>query len=199
MTILKNSDRDEIVRRILVETFYPRFSALLEQVRVFVQAKVEREHPDFVACVKNPALRPYLAITRASRIYLLDGDDAYLMASPVYGRRVDMPATRVYFGSQRENYCAFKDDETAIPCNFGDVKISEGEIPKAYRAAWADYSAAYDKLYALLRSYNAREKFATDFPEFAKYLPGITVKSKLPVVITKDVRAQLSRLGIPAQ
>ena len=57
--------------------------------------------------------------------------------------------------------------------------------------------AACDKLYSLLYSYNVREKFAGDFPEFAKYLPALAVKAKLPAVIVRDVRAELSKFGIP--
>ena len=79
----------------------------------------------------------------------------------------------------------------------GEFKITERKMVKAYKSVWADYVAARDKLGALLNSYTMREKFAGDFPEFAKYLPPVPTKARLPAVIVKDVRAELSKLGIP--
>lgn len=198
MTVLKNSDRDEVIRRVLTEAFAPRFSAMQNEVRALIQKKVEKDHPEFAALVKSPIARQYLAETRVRDIYLESEGDAYAMAAPVYGRCSSMPTGRLHYGD-REPYSAFSDGETAVPGMFGEFKVSDVAISEAYRKAWSDYAAAYLKVNSLLHSYAVREKFTADFPEFAKYLPGVTVRAKLPAVIVKNVREELYKFGIPAQ
>jgi len=197
MATLKNADRDEVVRRALSDAFAHRFTAIQKQLQDLLRDKLQKEHPEFVKLAKNPDTRRYLATTNARNICFVDGEETHIAAAPVYGQRTDMPEHCRYYSVERERHTLIQDSDTVIPCNMGDFKVSDRKVLKEYRKAWVDYVAACDKLYALLYSYTVREKFAADFPEFAKYLPALTVKAKLPAVIVKDVRAELSKFGIP--
>ena len=197
MATLKNTDRDEVVRRALTEAFAPRFVAIQKQLQSLLRDKLQKEHPEFLKLVKNQDTCRYLATTNARNIYFVDGDDIHIAAAPVYGERAEMPEHSRYYRVERERHTLIQDGDTVIPCNMGDFKVSDRKVLKEYRKAWADYVAACDKLYALLYSYNVREKFTADFPEFAKYLPALAVKAKLPAVIVNDVRAELGKFGIP--
>lgn len=197
MATLKNTDRDEVARRALSDAFAPRFAAIQKDLQALLRDKLDKEHPEFVKLVKNPDTRKYLATTSACKIYFADGDDTHIAAAPVYGKRSEMPEHSGYYSVERERHTLIQDGDTVVPCAMGDFKVSDRKVLKAYRQAWADYVAACDKLYSLLYSYNVREKFAADFPELAKYLPALAVKAKLPTVIVKDVRAELSKFGIP--
>lgn len=197
MATLKNYDRDEVVRRVLTETFAPRFAAIQKQLQELLRAKLEKEHPQFVKLAKDQASRQYLATTNVRHIYFSDGDERYTAAAPVYGKLCDMPDNGHRHYLDREYYSLIQDGDTTIPCIFGDFFVADRKVLKAYRSAWEDYCAARQKLYSLLYSYNVREKFTADFPEFDKYLPPVTSKAKLPAVIVPTVRAELSKLGIP--
>lgn len=194
MATLKNTDRDEVVRRALSDAFAHRFTAIQKQLQDLLRDKLQKEHPEFVKLAKNPDTRRYLATTTARNIYFVDGEETHIQRRPCMG---DVPEHSRYYSVERERHTLIQDSDTVIPCNMGDFKVSDRKVLKEYRKAWADYVAACDKLYSLLYSYTVREKFAADFPEFAKYLPALTVKAKLPAVIVKDVRAELSKFGIP--
>lgn len=197
MASLKISDRDEVLRRVLTETFTPRFADIQKQLQTLLREKLAAEHPQFVKLAKDPETRKYLATTSARNIYFVEDENSHVAAAPVYGQCVEMPEHCRYYSIERERHTLIQDSDTVIPCNMGDFKVSDRKVLKAYRAAWADYVAAREKLSALLYSYATREKFVADFPEFAKYLPPVPVKVKLPVVIVKDVRRELSKLGVP--
>ena len=196
MASLKNSDRDEVLRKVLEETFTPRFADILKQAQILLRANLAADHPQFVKLAKDPATRQYLATTNVGKFYFVDGKESVIFAGPQYGRFVDIPSHGNRWPA-REEYKIFGDSDTAAPATMGSFSIDDAAMLKAYKAAWADYVAARSKLSALLYSYSVREKFIGDFPEFAKYLPPVTVKARLPVVIVKDVRRELSKLGVP--
>lgn len=198
MTTLKNADRDEVVRRVLTDAFAPRFTAIQKLLQGLLRTKLQEEHPEFVKLAGNPEARKYLATTTARNIYFMAGEDCIIAAAPTYGARAKMPEPPGYYRIERDQHTLLKDCDTLVPCILGDLKVSDATVIDAYRKAWADYVAACDKLLALLYSYNVREKFEVDFPEFAKYLPPTVVKPKLPVVVAKEVRAELSAFGVPA-
>lgn len=195
MTTLKNSDRDEILRRAMTEAFSPRFASIAASMQLDLRAQLKDRHPKFLALMKNEDTRGYVAFNGVNRMYLIDNDAKLLSAAePRYGKPVSMPPPRSYLDS--DEYFYLKAQDTQIPSAFGDVKIANDVILATYTKAWHDYSAARMKLSALLNSYKTREKFETDFPEFSKYLPAIEVKPSLPMVIVKDVRDELAALGI---
>lgn len=196
MASLKISDRDEVLRRVLAETFTPRFADIQKQAQAALRANLADDHPQFVKLAKDPDTRKYLATTNVGKFYLIDGKEFIILAAPQYGRPVDIPSHGNHWPN-RENHSTIGDSDTIAPASMGSFSIDDAKMLKAYRAVWADYVAARDKLSALLYSYATREKFVADFPEFAKYLPPVAVKAKLPVVIVKDVRRELSKLGVP--
>ena len=53
MATLKNTDRDEVVRRALTEAFAPRFVAIQKQLQSLLRDKLQKEHPEFLKLVKN--------------------------------------------------------------------------------------------------------------------------------------------------
>lgn len=196
MASLKISDRDEVLRRILTETFTPRFADIQKQLQALLRETLAAEHPQFVKLAKDPESRKYLATTNVRNFNIKMDGETFTVAAPHYGAEVDMPGDgRRYF--DRENHAAITDGDTLLPLVMSNYSTADKKVAKAYRTAWADYVAARDKLSALLYSYATQEKFVADFPEFAKYLPPVPVKARLPVVIVKDVRRELSKLGVP--
>lgn len=198
MATLKIADREEVIERALTDAFAPRFRAIANKLQEALRKRLTAEHPKFLALIADPETKPYVAVCGVGRIYLVgDTDEEKLRAvAPQYGRRVAMLTRLGYY--KGEDYSALQAEDTVLPPHFGDVVIANKNILRAYRKAWTDYSAACDKLYALLNSYTVREKFAADFPEFAKYLPPIEKKAALPMIVIPDVRKALSAVGVPA-
>ena len=196
MASIKISDRDEVLRRVLTETFTPRFAEIQKQLQTLLRETLAAEHPQFVKLVKDPDARQYLATTNVRNFNIKIDGKTFTVAAPNYGAACDMPGDgRRYLN--RETHTSITDGDTLLPLVMSNYTTAEKKVAKAYRAAWADYVAARNKLSALLYSYATREKFVADFPEFAKYLPPVVTKVKLPVVIVKDVRRELSKLGVP--
>lgn len=196
MANLKISDRQHVLRLALAASFDPRFNAIQNRFESHVKNVVEKEHPVFVRLYADADAQCYLASGRVSsiRITLANGCSAY---RPVCGIYSAMPADRDYYRN-RDTYRKMSITETPSPASVHEITVSDKAIETAYVSAWDDYSKAYKVLSALLNSYATREKLAADFPEYAKYLPVIETKKKLPMVVVSDVRAELSALGIPS-
>lgn len=195
MTTLKNSDREEALRRILETNFSARFAAINARLQELLREHLKKEHPHFIKLVSDANFRRYTTTQNVRNFYFkIDGENVRA-AIPCYGKWAEMPAPRVYL--DREKHTLMQDNDTAVPYFMSEYYADDAKLIKEYRATWADYTAAYEKLSALLWGYGTREKFTTDFPEFAKFLPPVVVKAKLPAVIVKDVRKDLRRLGIP--
>lgn len=196
MANLKNADRDELLRRVLTETFEPRFADIKRQIQIELRARLAAEHPVFVKLTKDTNACQYLAIGNVRYFYVTDGTERYPIVFPKYGRAVGMPEGS-HHRIDREKYSKVEDWDTLTPADISDFHTSDILLLKAYKNVWSDYESARDKLSLLLYSYTVREKFINDFPEFADYLPPTTTKARLPTVIVKDVRAEFSKLGIP--
>ena len=194
MAALKISDREEVMRRALTEAFAPRFKAVASDLENALRDRLVDEHPKFLALMKDQETRKYVASCGVGYIYLATDEGFIKTAEPKYGMLIDMPERNRYF--DRDFLAPLKVQETQIPSVFGDVKITSKKILGKYKKAWSDYSTARSKISALLNSYTSREKFEADFPEFSKYLPPVAIKAVLPMVIVKDVRKELSALGI---
>lgn len=195
MTTLKNSDREEVLRRALEDSFAPRFATIATLMEGALRKQLTDKHPKFLALMKSDDTKRYVAFSGVNSMYLIDdGAKPLRTASPRYGMAVTMPGSRSYF--DRSEYSCLTAQDTQIPSVFGDVKIADDTILAMYKAIWSSYAGATQKLSALLNSYKTREKFETDFPEFSKYLPAVEVKPSLPMVIIKDVRDELAALGI---
>ena len=194
MAALKISDREEVMRRALTEAFAPRFKAVASDLENALRDRLADEHPRFLAMMKDTETRKYVASCGVGYIYLATDDGFIKTAEPKYGMPIDMPGRNRYF--DRDFLAPLRVQDTRIPSVFGDAKITNKKILANYKKAWTDYSAARSKMSALLNSYTSREKFEVDFPEFSKYLPPVAIKAALPVVIVKDVRKELSALGV---
>ena len=194
MAALKISDREEVMRRALTEAFAPRFKAVASDLENALRDRLADEHPRFLAMMKDTETRKYVASCGVGFIYLATDDGFIKTAEPKYGMPIDMPGRNQYF--DRDFLAPLKVQDTLIPSVFGDAKITNKKILAKYKKAWTDYSAARSKMSALLNSYTSREKFEVDFPEFSKYLPPVAIKAALPIVIVKDVRKELSALGV---
>lgn len=199
MTILKNSDRAEVLRRVTEAAFAPRFAAVAERIGGIYRARLVAEHPRFLELMADEGSRRYVSVVSAPNpLYLHDGSRRALCAprSGTYGKLLPLP-TRAY--PDREHYAALKPDDVVVPTSVDFATIEDAGVTLDYHAVWSDYHAAVEKLSALLYSYATREKFVTEFPEYERFLPPVEQKAKLPAVIVADVRAGLSALGIPAE
>lgn len=196
MTILKNTDRAEILRIVLTKSFEPRFNEVLAAIKQAVKDKMVKDHPNFHKAYADEAVRPYLATSQAGSTFFPELNQARA-ARPVFGKSSRMPTD--YYHLDRERYKMLYDADTIVPNAMHEIRIEDDATTALYAKAWADYESAYDTLAALLNSYSTQEKLDVDFPEFAKHLPTPAAKMKLPAVIVKDVRKALSKLGVPAK
>ena len=194
MATLKNTDREEVMRRALSDAFAPRFAAIRTRLQELLRQHLTADHSQFVKLAKDPETRRYLALQNVRNFYFVDGEQSHKAAAPKYGKWGELPTTGYL---DRECYESMQDSDTAVPYFMTEYKATDRKLLKEYTAAWRDYGAAFDKLRALLNSYTTREKFVADFPEFDKYLPPIVTKARLPAVVVPQVRAELSALGIP--
>lgn len=194
MTTLKNSDREEVLRRASEAAFASRFAHVEALYKEHVEALLKREHQGFLELMGAPALRRYVAIKNVNALYIeIDTGKRYAAARPVWGKCLSYPKST--WADRGDGYINLKID-TIVPAIFGDVVTSRPEITDPYVAAWADYNAAIVKLSALLWGYTKREKFEADFPELAKYLPGVTPKRSLPAIVPNEIRTELKALGV---
>ena len=138
MATLKNTDRDEVVRRALTEAFATRFVAIQKQLQDLLRDKLQKEHPEFVKLVKNPDTSRYLATTSARNIYFVDGDDIHIAAAPVYGKRAEMPEHSRYYSVERERHTLIQDGDMIdidIPAGKINVRVSDSELNER-RKSW---------------------------------------------------------------
>lgn len=193
MTILKNSDRKQVIDRALTESFAPRFALFSEILRAKYAEQVTAEHPVFAKLIKNPDVRPYLAVSTV-REFFLNGAP---VLTPKYGARCEalVKGERV----DREKYSWVQAGEASVPTDCWKAKIEDADLFAEYHTLWNEYARAHETLSSLLNSYSGREKFVEDFPELAKYLPPVEVKARLPAVIVADVRSKLAAVGVPSK
>lgn len=193
MTILKNTDREAVIKSVLTDTFKPRFDAVTGMVQKILVAQLKKDHPRFVELMNDPVSVPYIARCGVDNLYMRANESNSKLASPVYGVSASLPEQRYHLDSSIFRPLSLSD--TFAPQR--EFITDDKKVIDAYKSAWADYSAAREKLSSLLYGYGTREKFTADFPEFESHLPKITVKINPPAVIVKDVRKELSKLGIP--
>lgn len=188
---MKNSDRADALRRILSDSFAPRFAEINRKLTAALRAHIAQEHPVFRKMMDDDTMRGYVAFSNMTRFRINEN----IAAIPSYGVCGEMPTgTHLGYG----NYCsAMTDSDTPVPAGLGRVSVNDSDLWAEYTSAWSDYLAARNKVMSLLRSYKTRDKLAADFPEFAKYIPPAVVKAKLPSVIVADVRADLKGFGVP--
>lgn len=197
MTILKITDRAEILRIVLTKSFEPKFNKVRDKIQQKVKDALAKDHSVFCKLYADEEARKYLAVGRVRSVcFMLPGGRA-CSASPVFGKFADMPENN--YNLDREYYSSLKPDDIYTPTALHELNITDKTLTQLYVKTWADYSAAERKLSALLNSYATREKLSVDFPEFAKHLPRCETKAKLPAIIVKDVRKELSALGVPAK
>lgn len=193
MTILKNTDRKQVIDKALTEAFAPRFNDFAKRLRARYAEQVAEAHPVFAKLVKNSDARPYLAVSTVREFYV--GGAPVL--TPKYGARCEMLIRGEW--ADREKYVWVQAGDLTVPSDCWKAKIEDADFSKEYATIWADYGRARETLSELLNSYTVREKFAEDFPELAKYLPPIEVKARLPAVIVADVRSKLAAVGVPSK
>lgn len=199
MTTLKISDRDAVVTQVLTEVFKPRFDEVTSWARDNLRASLKAEHSVFLKLAKDPESLPYLATGNVRKFYVKDatGTDKFTLRAPIYGRLLCMPIDRHY--TRDDEYSTIADWDTVVPANVNSFQITNESLIQCYRSTWSDYTAACTELRALLNSYTTHERLTKDFPEYAKYLPVPPAKACHPVVIVKEVRAKLSKLGVPSK
>jgi len=196
MTVLKKSDRQEVLIGVLTAAFKPRFNAIQAALIEFAKRKIADAHPVFYAAFADEALRPYLATTTVRYAYIGDENQAKIVP-PVYGNYAEAPENR-HYRLDYDRYGVFNFGDVIVPANIGDFVVSDTAVLASYASAWADYSKAHKVLSALLNGYATREKLVVDFPEYEGYLPEIAAKKNLPAIVVPTVRAELSALGVPA-
>lgn len=199
MTILKNSDRAEVLRRVTEAAFAPRFAAVAERIGGIYRARLAAEHPRFLELMADEGSRQYVSVVSApSPRYLHEGSRRALCSPRVsaYGKLLPTP-TRSY--PERDEYAPLKPDDVVVPTTTDFAEITDPDVIADYLTVWGDYRSAVERLSALLYSYSTRERFVAEFPEYERFLPPVEEKAKLPAVIVADVRAGLSALGIPAE
>lgn len=195
MTAFKNSERDEILRIVLTENFKPRFAEIELKLRQTLQSTLASLHPKFCELVNEPTTRPYVAVTSCRAFYFTIGEDMHRFVAPYYGKVQGAPLDR--YVERSADYFKIYDDSILTPISLTDLTISDKGLIKMYQKAWADYESASEKLKSLLQGYSTREGLKEAFPEFAKHLHALPVKSHPPVIIVKSVRAELAKVGIP--
>lgn len=172
---LTKADKDFLINKVLKETFKAKFDAWKLALKERIQAKVFAEHPVFERLLKDMETQPYLFITNPHYVYVND-------AAP------RMPDYRGYFG-ERINFRSID-----APLQMNDFSFKDPHYAELCQA----YEESYAALCRMLNSYATREKFLMDFPEYKEYLPNVA-KVGLPAIVPATVRAELSKLGIPAK
>jgi hypothetical protein len=191
MTALTIAHRTDAIAAILKAAFEPRFDAIEVSINESLAAHVAALHPRFVELMGDPESRQYVATNGVSSFYT---PNELRVAFPNYVCCGLPPAKGWHISSDK--FRRFYAD-TQVPTSIASHTLSE-ELAAVYFKAWDDYVAAFDKLTDVFGSYKIREKFIVDFPEFEQYLPIVTVRSKLPMVVVSSVRAELTALGVPA-
>jgi len=185
MTILTKTARREVLTRVLKEAFEPKFADLHKRLVQYALDWRRTNHPVFEELLARKDAREYLYTKCFYRVYMDKACSYY----PDYGTLFNAP----YVGRP------IKINEVTVPyiCE-DDFTVEDVELCTTYESLWDAYRAAYSELLKVLASYRTRESLLVDFPEYATYLPAITVK-QLPAVIPSESRAKLSALGIPAK
>lgn len=176
MTTLTKTARQEALTRVLKEAFEPKFSDLQKRLVQYTKDWLHTNHPVFEELLTRKDAREYLSTRQFYRMYI-GGSTAYYpdYQTTLVGKRISV-------------------DEVTVPyvCVDGFV-IQDNDLIKLYDSLWDSYKAACHELFKVLAAYRTREALLVDFPEYATYLPAITVK-QLPAVIPAESRARLRGL-----
>jgi hypothetical protein len=199
MTTLKISDRTEILRIVLTKAFEPKFNTIRDRIKAQVQAQLVKDHPHFCALLARPESAQYLAVGKIRNVLFTVDGVLVSAGKPRFGLVCSLPMSRYYYTNSDAPYSSISDDDTVVPSCWRELTVNDKRLTALYIKTWADYSAAQSKLWSLLNSYTSQEKLAVDFPEYARFAEKPESKVKLPVVIVKDVREELAKLGVPAK
>lgn len=175
---LTKADKDFLITKVLTETFKAKFDLWEKEFKEQIQAKVFAEHPVFERLLKDKETRPYLYITSPHYVHVND----------------TTPRMPDYENGHVSDWINFRSINVPNDVSRGCFDFED----KYYSELCDKYREAYAALRRMLNSYNTREKFLVDFPEYKDYLPSVA-KVGLPAIIPAKVRAELSELGIPAQ
>ena len=180
MTILTKTARQEVLSKVLREAFEPKFADLQKRLVQYALDWRRTNHPVFEELLARKDTREYLHTKHFYRVYL----DDFCAHTPDYSG-IFSPTIKV--------------NEVTIPYKCDDsIVIQDIDLIVIYTNLWEAYRSAHSELLKVLASYRTREALLKDFPEYATYLPAITVK-QLPAVMPSESRAKLSALGIPAK
>lgn len=180
MTILTKTARQEVLTKVLKEAFEPKFADLRKRLLQYARDWLRTNHPVFEELLARKDARGYLQTKHFYRLYI--------------------NSTRLYYPDyDQDARLSIRINELTVPyvC-VDDFVIVDDNIELTYNTLWDSYNSAHSELSKILEAYRTREALLVDFPEYATYLPAITIK-QLPAVVPSESRAKLSALGIPSK
>lgn len=197
MTVLKKTDREQVVHRVLQAAFNPRFIELKKKLAADVAKNARTTSPAFFKLYDVPENRPHLRYQIGHAFKYCA--EQITMACPIhYAKPVTKTTERDSSTGYDDNRSSLRDSDLIIPTIGSNLLlITDPVLIAEYDAIWADFTEAQPKMSGLLESYKNREKFEADFPDFAKHLPALPAKIQLPAVIVDNVLADLAKLGVP--
>lgn len=176
MTMLTKTARREVLTRVLKEAFEPKFADLHKRLVQYALDWRRTNHPVFEELLARKDAREYLHTKHFYRVYI-NGVTAYYPD---------------YESSYKGDLIKINELTVSYIC-VDNFTINDDALKWDYDYLWDAYKAAHSELLKVLASYRTRESLIKDFPEYATYLPAITVK-QLPAVIPSESRAKLAEL-----
>lgn len=192
MTILKKSDKQELLTVLLKKGFEKPFDEFGEKIKQVWIEKIQTEHPRFIELMSDTETYKYIATSSITCTYLND----FALIKPKFGLASKLYLYKSTYSVDTCVYDALKISNVVCPIIMNMRNINDDVLHTEYLELWNRYLLAYREIRNSLFPYKTREKLISDFPEFKNYLPDVEYKTQPLMPIASEVTKKLTDLGV---
>ena len=190
---MNKKERQSFVNKVLYDAYREKFLDFKKKVRAEIVLKIPKR---FLKLYNNEDDRKYLVRCAVNEILFSDKN---VFCMPDFGNCQNYMPDFVYRSSLEDGFEKVRYSDLKVPHSMDTVKLLDSDLLAEYIELWGSYLKAYQEISSLAYSYRSRDKFAAEFPEFAKYLPEKVTIVRLPMIQVDVARDGLASVGIPAK
>ena len=188
--------REGMVQGILRVAFEPKFDALASKLAGAWLRKIAEAHPVWVRLRADPETKGYVEAYHKRPHIEIGGREVHLR-KPTYSGAL-LEYDKPHLPDSMNCRASLLISAEPAPSGF-NYAFKDEATRDEYVKLWTDYNAAYATLLETFKRYQSHEALAKDFPEYADYLPAKPASASVPMLAPEQIRAQLTRLGVPKE
>jgi hypothetical protein len=194
---MTKKERQNILNKILYDAYRSLFLDFKAKVKLEIISKIPAKFSELYA---DEECKEFLNTSHVGTIIFQIDSYKWVFCAPDFNNcQRQKPSGYLYSSSKDGGYEKERFRDIICPKSMDTVTFDNIDLYDEYHKLWDAYIDAYIQVESLLYSYKSDAKFASEFPEFAKYLPEKVIIQKLPAVQVDTVRTKLASVGIPAE